>query len=861
VGAYAWNNVGNDLALLFPDQAKAFVPTAKALKKTFPIFFPVDPNDILGPAGIGPQNWVTPQQTLPYTIRFENDPKKATVAAQDVFVTTTLDADLDWSTFQLGDIRFGSTTVPVPAALRSFATSVMTTNIDGTPLRVDVSAKLDQDTGIVTWVFRSLDPATGELPESVIAGFLPVNDATHRGEGQVNYTVRPKASSATGSTVTAQASIVFDTNAPLATNTVSNAIDADAPAAAGVTAPEVSLSPNVVVSWSGTDAGSGVATYDVYVSTDGGALVPWLLATAATSGVFAGVAGHTYGFAVTPIDGVGNAGPRPTAAQAATIIAGPSAILRKNGTSLEVVNAATNQVVLTRSLGDARPLVLVGGGGDETVTLQGDFAYAGGVRFEGGGGLDNFVVSGSTARVVVAAGVTSVGGTNVVLAGVASQQIGNVPSLTIAGAGGNDAFTIDRPAANRNVVSGSGLVPTEFFGVPTLAINLGNGTNSVTVNGGFGAAGLKNVTVLGGANNDTLTHNAAGLSLPVAGGAYRFNGGAGVDAVAGAGNANWTLAPTVLRSTGGGQILITAVEQGRLTGGAGNNVLDATTFTGTTFLSGQGGNDTLRGGRGFDWVTESANANFTLSNTRLVGLGVDTLIGVNGARLTGGAGSNVFNVSGWTLTAVLDGGAGSDMLVSSRNANHTLTDARLTRAGALPVALAGFETARLTGGAGNNVLDATTFSGAAQLSGGLGNDVLRASLAGAVLLGGAGNDTLLGNAGRDLLFGGAGSDSLSGGGGDDLLVQGTTRSDANWAALLAIQAEWRRTDLATAQRVAHLRSGGGLNGGARLSATTVLDDAFRDLLRGGAGADWYWSKLPPGVADAVLDRGADDLMN
>ncbi len=183
---------------------------------------PADPNEIVGPSGIGVQNWVTPQQTLPYTVKFENDPKKATVAAQDVLITTTLDADLDWSTFQLGDIQFGSTVITVPAGLRSYSTSVKASNIDGTPLRVDVRASLDEDTGVATWVFRSLDPLTGDVPANPFAGFLPVDDATHRGEGQVSYTVRAKLSLPTETALTAQASIVFDTNAALPTNVASN---------------------------------------------------------------------------------------------------------------------------------------------------------------------------------------------------------------------------------------------------------------------------------------------------------------------------------------------------------------------------------------------------------------------------------------------------------------------------------------------------------------------------------------------------------------------------------------------------------------------------------------------------------------
>jgi hypothetical protein len=108
--------------------------------------------------------------------------------------------------------------------VESYATTVTGTNVDGTPLQVDISASLDLQSGVITWTFRSIDPATGQIPTDPVAGFLPIDDAMGRGEGSVSYTVRPRASDPSGAVVSAQASVVFDTNAPLATNTVSNTV-------------------------------------------------------------------------------------------------------------------------------------------------------------------------------------------------------------------------------------------------------------------------------------------------------------------------------------------------------------------------------------------------------------------------------------------------------------------------------------------------------------------------------------------------------------------------------------------------------------------------------------------------------------
>ncbi len=76
------------------------------------------------------------------------------------------------------------------------------------------------------------------------------------------------------------------------------------------------------LSWSGSDGsnGSGIASYDVYVSDNGAAFAPLLTATTQTSAPFNGTDGHTYGFYSIATDNVGNRQPTPTAAQIATTV-------------------------------------------------------------------------------------------------------------------------------------------------------------------------------------------------------------------------------------------------------------------------------------------------------------------------------------------------------------------------------------------------------------------------------------------------------------------------------------------------------------------------------------------------------------
>jgi hypothetical protein len=67
------------------------------------------------------------------------------------------------------------------------------------------------------------------LPLGVNDGFLPVENGTGQGIGSVSFDVTPKAGLASGTTISNTATVVFDTNAPIATNTTTNTIDAGAP--------------------------------------------------------------------------------------------------------------------------------------------------------------------------------------------------------------------------------------------------------------------------------------------------------------------------------------------------------------------------------------------------------------------------------------------------------------------------------------------------------------------------------------------------------------------------------------------------------------------------------------------------------
>ncbi|GAB4152235.1 MAG: hypothetical protein Fur0021_16770 [Candidatus Promineifilaceae bacterium] len=281
-----------------------------------PVIVPRDPNDIIGPIGYGDANWISADSLLGYTIRFENDPELATAPAQMVYITQTLDLDLDARSFRLGAFGWGPYVFEVPPN-RSFYTSRLDL-VDDLGLYVDVNAGIDIVAGEAFWILQSIDPATGAPPINPLFGFLPPNVADGEGQGFVTYVVRPKNSVSTGSVIDALARIIFDANDPIDTPPIFNTIDAGSPTSVMTPLPPQTDQPEATLNWSSSDdaGGSGVAHVDVYVSLDGG---PFALAqenVAGTTSVYALEPGHTYGFFTQAEDNTGNQEFLKTAAEA-----------------------------------------------------------------------------------------------------------------------------------------------------------------------------------------------------------------------------------------------------------------------------------------------------------------------------------------------------------------------------------------------------------------------------------------------------------------------------------------------------------------------------------------------------------------
>ncbi len=176
-------------------------------------------------------------------------------------------------------------------------------------------------------------------------------------------------------------------------------------------------------------------------------------------------------------------------------------------------------------------------------------------------------------------------------------------------------------------------------------------------------------------------------------------------------------------------------------------------------LFGEDGNDTLYGGEGSDGVYGGDN------NDYVFGEGGDDY------ELEGGRGNDT--ISGGLGNDLIQGGDGFDRVWESGNANFQLTDTQLIGSNGYGTdKLEEIEEALLVGGASNNRIDASGFSGNTMLYGLLGRDLLIGGSTTDQLIGGDGITFygLTSNDSSDTLIGNAGTDYLWGEGGDDILI-------------------------------------------------------------------------------------------
>jgi hypothetical protein len=298
---------------------------------SIPVIRAADPNEIIGPAGYDSiKKWVSSKANMAFKILFENDPEFATAPAQRVTIYMPIPEKLNPNALRISDFGFGSFNFVVPANTTIYSKRLDVR--DSLGVFVDVTAGLDVANRRAFWVFESIDPATNLAATlAAYAGFLPVNDSIfRRGEGYVTFSLQPISNSQTKDTAACIASIIFDTEDTIKTNTWVNTIDAVAPQSKVINLPS-QVDSVFTVNWQGSDDifGTGIKYYDLYVSKNNGPFSLYESAIDSTNIRFTGDKGASYGFYTIATDNTGNR-------EAAKTVAELTATVKGNGIPIYV---------------------------------------------------------------------------------------------------------------------------------------------------------------------------------------------------------------------------------------------------------------------------------------------------------------------------------------------------------------------------------------------------------------------------------------------------------------------------------------------------------------------------------------------
>lgn len=265
------------------------------------------PEDKYGPNGYGMERGNGFIDSLPvfeYQIDYWNK-EDATAPAAIVYIRDTIDTDFNLKTLRFTEIGFLRWKVKLDGG------QYFNVNVDcrpDMPYIVNVEGTVDYKTREVFWVHTTLDPETMDLPDDPLAGYLPGIDSTGYQIGWVRYTMEPNQGLPDGTTFENQAFVNFDGvgkwgPAPKE-GPYTNIFDFSLPESA--ISPEYSIDgDSVLLSWEGTDSGSGIKDYTIYVSSTNQDTI-WIKNTSNTSAYFRGEKGKTYKFFSIARDNVNN---------------------------------------------------------------------------------------------------------------------------------------------------------------------------------------------------------------------------------------------------------------------------------------------------------------------------------------------------------------------------------------------------------------------------------------------------------------------------------------------------------------------------------------------------------------------------
>ena len=222
-----------------------------------------DPNEMVGPKGVGNEHYLGETRTMDYRILFENK-AEATDNAYRIRISDVLDENV----FDVSTVRFGQCSHEAPT----------------------YNWKMKREGNKLSWDIEGIE--------------LPPNVNAPEGEGYVSFSVDLKPGLKDGTQIKNKAAIIFDYNETIETNEFVNTLDLEAPVSQNGQASY--KDGKASVSCYATDRGSGVSHYLFYTSLNNGEDYEYLGQNVEPYLTFNAQPGTVYTISVLAVDNVGN---------------------------------------------------------------------------------------------------------------------------------------------------------------------------------------------------------------------------------------------------------------------------------------------------------------------------------------------------------------------------------------------------------------------------------------------------------------------------------------------------------------------------------------------------------------------------
>ncbi|MGM0667563.1 MAG: T9SS type A sorting domain-containing protein [Bacteroidota bacterium] len=266
------------------------------------------PEDKYGPVGYGTETgigYIDSLRMFEYRIDYWNK-EDATAPAAIVYIRDTIDTDFDLKTLRFTEFGFLKWKVKLDGG------QYFNVNVDcrpDMPYIVNVEGTVDHNSREVYWVHTTLDPATMDLPDDPMSGYLPPIDSTGYQIGWVNYTISPDGELKHDASFENQAFVNFDGvgawgPAP-PDGPYTSIFDFIPPSSYVETLNPVQTELIFSINLNGEDQGSGIGYFNIYVSKDYEEAYLWKK-TDETTLEFTGEDGARYEFHSIATDRVGN---------------------------------------------------------------------------------------------------------------------------------------------------------------------------------------------------------------------------------------------------------------------------------------------------------------------------------------------------------------------------------------------------------------------------------------------------------------------------------------------------------------------------------------------------------------------------